>query len=191
MSRSSVHQLEAGKIHACGVGGLALVTLLAILMGVRPLFSRHSEMKLARTELAAEQTRSRELQHMETSLTSSLNRMRAELDANPLKLRKASLRNERLALLTELAADFGLSVDGIQTSEIETDNHYDKVPIVLTGMGRAPDCGRFLHALNEEFPDMGVASFDLKGHPGPKPADVGFTFDMIWYAAPSRLSLAD
>ena len=191
MTPSKRGPVESGKYHACGAGGMVALSLLGYFAGLRPLLQQHDHSTNQRRMLVAETARAEDLQKQERALDRSLVRTRQALADSPLTLQIASFRNERLALLTDLAAAHGLTVDGIQSGDVERDEHFDRVPIVLSGKGSFPNCGRFLHRLNRTFPDMGVKSFHVNGQPGRKPRDVTFSYDMIWYAAPTSVTLAD
>lgn len=191
MKPSIASHLDFKKIHCLGAAGLAAIMLLSYLLGYRPLLIRYEEAKQHNTSLVDWQRKANELNRSQSVLENDLQRLQAALESSPLTLHKVSHRNERLALLTELALANDLVVDGVQTGEIIQADQYDKVPIQLSGQGGYPDCGRFLHRLTSEFPDMGVDSFELTGRSGLKHTSLAFTFKMTWYAAPSRVSLAE
>lgn len=172
------------KIHAGGVGAIIVLTLLAYLVGLRPLVVSYGEVLVQKSTLLSQQSRVGQLKKSRESLSSMLAGVRQELEASQLTLQTSDFRNEHLAQLTNLAELNGLNVDGLQTTDVKHNDHYDMVPILMTGFGRFPDCAAFLHQLNSKYPDTGVKSFELKGKPGPKPADSFFRFNMVWYASP-------
>ena len=172
------------NIHAGGVGAIVVLTLLAYLVGLRPLFVSYGEVLVQKSTLISLQSRVSQLKQSRKSLSSILAGVRQELDASQLILQTSDFRNEHLAQLTNLAELNGLNVEGLQTTDVIHNDHYDMVPIQMTGFGRFPDCAAFLHQLNSKYPDTGVKSFELKGKPGPNPADSFFRFNMVWYASP-------
>lgn len=185
MTRSFISNLEPWKLHAGGGGVVVVLTLVAYVFGLRPLVLRSGEAAILGASLSSQQEKAVELGQDANMIEASLNRIVKKLEENPLKLQLAAFRNERLAQLTELAAKSGLNVDGIQTRKLTQLKRYDMVPITLTGSGMFPDCVKFLHQLNQRFPDTGVKAFTIQGTPGVKPKVSNFKFDMVWYASPS------
>lgn len=172
------------NIHASGVGAVGVLTLLAYLVGLRPLFVSYGEVLIQKSTLISLQSRVTQMEKSWKSVSSILAGVRQELEASQLTLQTSGFRNEHLAQLTNLAELNGLNVDGLQTTDVIHNDHYDMVPIQMTGFGSYPDCAAFLHQLNSNYPDTGVKSFELKGKPGPKPSDSFFRFNMVWYASP-------
>lgn len=172
------------NIHAGGVGAVVVLTLLAYMVGLRPLFVSYGEVLVQKSTLISQQSRISHLKKSRKSVSSLLAGVCQELEASQLTLQTSDFRNEHLAQLTDLAELNGLNVDGLQTTDVIHNDHYDMVPIQMTGFGRFPDCAAFLHQLNSKYPDTGVKSFELKGKPGPKPVDSFFRFSMVWYASP-------
>lgn len=172
------------KVHACGLGAIIVLTLLAYMVGLRPLFVSYGEVLLQKSTLMSLQSRIAHLQESRNSVSFRLGSVQQELKASKLTLQTSDFRNEHLAQLTNLAELNGLKVDGLETTDVKHNIHYDMVPIQMTGYGRFPDCAAFFYQLNSQYPDTGVKSFELKGKPGPKPADSFFRFDMVWYASP-------
>lgn len=184
IKRLANKDIKTWKIHAAGGGAMVVLTLLAYLVGLRPLLISHGLSITLRSNLQDQEFKAAQLSRTCSSMEGSLLRIRRELEESPLKLQGSEYRNERLALLTELAAMNGLDVDVVQTTEVKHDEYFDMVPIQLRGTGRYPDCAAFLHHLNEKFPDTGVKSFTLTGRPGFKSTNSHFRFEMIWYASP-------
>jgi Tfp pilus assembly protein PilO len=176
------------QVHAGGVCVLAAMSLIAFMAGVRPLLARWSAAAALKVAVDSRQQIAGDVERQEAALRDDLNRVRMALDASSLTLQTAAFRNERLARLTELAADHDLSVNGVLTTDVVRDERYDMVPIRIEGMGSFPDCVRFLHDLNGRFRDTGVRAFELRGSPGRHATDAFFRFEMVWYAAPSLAS---
>ena len=172
------------NFHACGLGAVAVLTLLAYMVGLRPLFVSYGEVLVQKSTLLNQQNRITQLKNSRKLVSSVLAGVVQELEASQLTLQTSDFRNEHLAQLTNLAEVNGLNVDGLQTTDVIHNVHYDRVPIQMTGFGSYPDCAAFLHQLNSDYPDTGVKSFELKGKPGPKPSDSFFRFNMVWYASP-------
>ena len=172
------------KIHACGLGAILVLTLLAYMVGLRPLCVSYGEVLLQKSTLMSYQSRIAHLKESRKSVSSRLGSVQQELNASKLTLQTSDFRNEHLAQLTNPAELNGLNVDGLETTDVKHNVHYDMVPIQMTGYGRFPACAAFFRQLNSQYPDTGVKSFELKGKPGPNPADSFFRFDMVWYASP-------
>ncbi|MCZ6836442.1 MAG: hypothetical protein O7G85_11765 [Planctomycetota bacterium] len=190
MKRHWLSQVDAWKLHAGGGGALALLTLMAYLFGLQPILVLEVN---TQEDIQAMAILAHDLDHLQTQAKmhrDELKKNRGELASGTLTLRKASYRNERLALLTELALEYDLTVDGFQTRALQRHQHYDLVPVQLEGVGGFTQCARFLHELSVQFPDTGVDRFELRGNPGSQSTEAFFTFEMTWYAAP-EVALAD
>jgi hypothetical protein len=103
---------------------------------------------------------------------------------SPLRLQPVSAVNQRLALITELASEQKLKLNEIQPGKAVHGNHYDTVPILITGSGNYRTVAAFLHRLHTTFPDTGVSAFSLSGSPATPDAAATFRFSLAWYAAP-------
>lgn len=178
-------QLDPSKIHGLGLGAIVVLSLLGSLLGLRPLTRQHDHTVAQRQELASTSQRAEAHGREEEAISQELKRIRSSLAASSLTLRTAADRNVRLARLTELAETHRLEVDGLTSSAIKHDEHYDMVPIELRGKGSFPDCAAFIHRLNSQFRDMSVNALEINGTPGLETAQVGFRFEMTWYAAPT------
>jgi len=188
MKRHWVDTMKPWQVHAGGAAALAAITLLAYAMGMRPLLARWSAAASLRVAVDSRQQIAADVERKEAGLRDELNKVRTALDASSLTLQTAAFRNERLARLTELAADHDLSVNGVLTTDVVRDERYDMVPIRVEGTGSFPDFVRFLHDLNGRFRDTGVKAFELRGNPGRHSTEAFFRFEMVWYAAPSLAS---
>ena len=171
------------KIHA--VGALVCAGLLSAgyAMGVMPMMSS--------SESPADRGVSvREAQQQAGLQEAVAQRLQAEVEASdqtlaskPMQLLQASLINRRVAELSGLAYDHGLTLTSSQPGDETVLTYYAFVPIVIGGEGRLGDFVRFLGALHSRFPDMGVQAFDVTRDPlgGGR-----FSLALNWFVEPAR-----
>ena len=170
------------QIDLTGLAFAAAATLAVLFAGVHPLIKARDHVKGQVSTLASRRKEASDLTASLTSVQKQLERTRQELEASSLNLQDASVLNERLALVNDLAFACGLQINAIQPGRRFTGSHHHTVSIFVSGNGTYRRCAQFLHRLREKFPDTAVSSFDLAG---------GFTkaaqfrFDLDWYVAPS------
>ena len=110
--------------------------------------------------------------------------MEQALADTPLRLQPMGAVNQRLALMTNLASEAGLTLNDIQPGKAALGAHFATVPIQVGGSGRFPTIVAFLNRLHTTFPDTGVTSFTLSGAPATPGAAVSFKIELAWHAAP-------
>ena len=111
------------------------------------------------------------------------------LQKTALRLEPAALVNDRLARLTDLANECGLSVDEVQPGKTTDGPHFQTVALHLAGSGSYPACAKFLHRLHDDFPDTRVRTMETANtSPNPLVPQVAFRVDLLWYAAPQAAS---
>ena len=173
------------RIDAFGAGSLAVVTVAAYFAVARPLAEARSRRAAMQSELVDNQRRVAEIERSRIDLRGRLVETQQELAGGRLQLHASSLVNTRMALIVQIAFDSGLEIHEMRPNAGVPGEHYEMVPIALSGRGTYPDCAAFLHRLHESMPDTGVAAFELSGNPGSRGTAGSFRFDLVWYAAPA------
>lgn len=172
------------KLDLTAIGVCLAMTLVVFVLGVQPLLSRKSDIARRQRELAESREQAQTLAASLTGLRRELAGVEHSLAASPLRLQPVSAVNQRLAMITQLAAQQQLTLNEIQPGKAASGTHYDTVPLVLTGSGNYRTLAAFLHRLHQTFPDTGVAAFALRGNPAAPQTPATFRFNLSWYAAP-------
>ena len=172
-------------VYAVGGAVCTAISLVAWFTVLSSALRQHDQRIVKANELSARR-------HKASELASSVAALRRKSDAIDIALRQSAMRlepaalvNDRLARLTELANECGLSVDEVQPGQTTDGSHYQSVALKLAGSGNYPACARFLHRLHDGFPDTGVRALDTSNNsPNPLSPAVSFRLDLVWYAAP-------
>ena len=87
------------NFHACGLGAVAALTLLAYMVGLRPLFVSYGEVLVQKSTLLNLQNRITQMKNSRKSVSSMLAGVVQELEASQLTLQTSllSLRKRTLA----------------------------------------------------------------------------------------------
>jgi len=178
------------QIDAAGAAALVVMTVLLYVLGIGPIFRRHAEQGSRQAELDAEFAKADRLEQTQVSLGEQVARVRKAVAECKLELKPAAHANRRIAAISALAAETGLTIDDIQPGVVASGARYRMVPITLAGKGTYVTCVTFLHRLHEAYPDTGLASMVLQNaseDPAGPPA-ARFRFELLWYAAPASAS---
>ena len=173
------------QIDAVGAVICIALSLAFYLAGIRPLLRHHAARAEARTQRGAQREESRRLSILLNDLESRRAKARKLLEESPLRLQTVSRANHRIAEMTGLATESGLTLKEIQPRRVLAGPRYDVLPIWLAGSGDYPNCVAFLHRLREAFPDTGVISLELTGNPSDPAASGAFQALLEWYIAPT------
>ena len=184
--RKSIANPDAWKVDAAGFASLALLSALTYLGGVNPLMARHAAVRAQQTELIAGRAKSVDIQRAIAMAKEQLTHARQQLAASPLLLQPVAGLNQRLALVSDLAAHGGAGLDDVQPGKPEAGAQYDALPIHVAGSGTFPAFTGMLHRLREEFPDIGISGLDIAGNPQVETDIAKFSVDLLWYTEPTR-----
>lgn len=177
-------KLALWQIDAAGILVCFAVSLVAYLVGIRPLIEQRSLLAGQHREVMTQRQESSNLEALMLGLRKHLAVVQEELAQSEIKLESADQINRRIAKLTTLFGDCVLEVDDVQTGKILTGTQCDLVPVNIAGRGVYKQCVAFLHKLHQTFADISVARFELGGNPA-KPEQPGtFRFQLFWHAAP-------
>lgn len=178
-------------VFAAGAGVCAAITLVVWFTVLSPAL-RQRDARIAKSnELVARRHKAGEVAGSLSAVRKKTETVESALQQTAMRLEPATLVNDRLARLTELANECGLSVDEVQPGQTTDGPHYQSVALKLAGSGNYPACARFLHRLHDTFPDTGVRGMDTSNNsPNPVVPVVSFRLDLVWHAAPLAQSPA-
>lgn len=178
------------KVDAAAVGLCVAASLAFYWVTVQPCMRQRSFAAEQRHELISRQDKVVELNAAAARVQERVAGAKEDLTVGSVRLESAAHVNKRVAGLTQFFSDCELDVDDVQTGQVYNGVQYNLVPITVLGRGAYGHCVRFLHGLRTTFPDMGVARIELSRNPGKKGEQGAFQFDLLWYAAPDRSSVA-
>lgn len=187
-ARPKVGGPDLWKVDAGGACALLVVSALAYFLGAVPLMERHARASADVTELAAAREKAAESSKLLEATRKSLAAQHADLAASPLKLQPLGQLNRRLAVVADVAAQAGASLDDVQPGRPVVGAKFDTMPVKVAGAATFTSFASLLHRLRSEMPDSGVDGFELT-LTNPVGINAGaskFSFDLVWYTASSQ-----
>jgi Tfp pilus assembly protein PilO len=181
-SVSSKPRFNPWKLYASALLTCGALSAGGYWLGISPAMARAAHTAADRAELAERRKQAGELSAAATAARAELLVTRDALAALPLKLEPASAVNQRLARLTDMAAESSLSVAEVRPGTLVEGRDFDSVPIAIAGTGTYPACAAFLHRLHERFPDIAVRSFRA-GQGEANAGSASFGIDLVWHTA--------
>ncbi len=170
-------------VHVAGAVACGAAVLLFCLAGLRPVLARAGAAAAARDRLAAARQQRDAADADGRDAADRLDRLRHDEAATALVLMPPSRVNDVLARVAAVSADCGVRVDDERVGTLAAGDRYATLPVHAVGRGTYRSCVRFLHRLNHDCPDVGVASFSLVGSPDDAAAAVSIDVDLRWHAA--------
>jgi Tfp pilus assembly protein PilO len=175
------------KVIACAAAACLGISAAGYFVGLSPAIAHVSERKADMDELANRQQKGAQAKAELTRTRKRLLEARREVDDLPLRLEPASVVNRRLNRLAEAATAAGVNLNEMQPMPAIDTQHYQTVPIRVTGSGSYPACAAFLHTLRTQFPDTAVQSIDAQNaSPGRDNNIANFRLDLEWHTTQSR-----
>ncbi|MDX9912143.1 MAG: type 4a pilus biogenesis protein PilO [Phycisphaerales bacterium] len=171
-------------IHAGGVAIIACVAGAWYALALGPLENARAHAHAEAGELSREQASMEQLRDQHRLLSAEHDRLREQLDER-IDVLPRSRMNERLAGLTSLATEYGLTIDELTPKEGIVRGALAEVPINARVRGGYADVSRFIGALHDRTPDIDVRGFDIEGTPARGSEDVRAVFALAWYADPA------
>lgn len=182
-------KLQSGKpalIKIYSAGGVVCVMLAAsaYLLGIRPAMARNEVQASRQVELRAARQKAAGLLIQRNNVQNQLKAAEDALRNQTLALQPASMVNQRLAALTDMATqECGLTIDEMRPGPPDAGTNSQLVPILMAGSGTYPKCAKFLHRLRKTFPDTAVRSFETTNNSAsPDMPTATFQFELIWHA---------
>ncbi len=184
--RRSVGGANVWQVDAGGFAAVLGISALAYFFGAVPLLERHARAASQVTELTAAREKSLESAKMLDATKKQVATAKAELAASPLHLQPLGQLNQRLAMVADIAARSGATLDDVQPGKAITGPRYDTMPVRVSGVANYPAFAALLHCLRSEFPDSGIEAFDItiNSQNGAAPT-AKFGFDLVWYTRPA------
>lgn len=175
---------HAWQMIAIAAGVCLGLTVAAYALGVRPLMDQATHDSALREELKDRRATASRLAGEAADLQREVNAGKELLARSPVRLQPAALINQRLAAVTQLATECGLSLDEVRPGIGVDSTHFQTVPIRLVGGGRYPACATFLRKLRQTFGDMGVRQFMVSNVSGSIPSETpaaSFQAELVWF----------
>lgn len=169
-------------LNAAGAAACALVVVTFCLAGVRPLLGRAAGAAAARSRLAAAVQQRDLADAAARDGAEQLRQARRETAATALVLLPPGRVNDVLARVAAVSADCRVRLDDLKVGTLSVGDRYATVPVHAVGRGAYGDCVRFLHRLNRDCPDVGVAALSLAGSGSDAAGMVGIELDLRWHA---------
>lgn len=185
MKRIDPKTWRCWRVDAAGLAACVAFTLLAYFAGIRPLLGKRADTSAKQVQLDARRRSCSELEASLIALKRQLAAAQQAMAESSVRLQPAHFVNQRVANIADLAAGSGLKIDDIQLGLSSSTSRYTVIPISLAGSGTYRTCMRFLHRLNQTFPDAAVSMFALSANPGDLAARAAFRFQLLWHAAPT------
>lgn len=102
----------------------------------------------------------------------------------PIRLRRASEVNERLARISGIGEAAGVKIDELEPEKPAPFGRYSVVPIRISGVADYAGLAGLIRRLHIEFPDTASRSFKLTALQDAGSANGRFSIDLAWYTAP-------
>lgn len=160
------------------------LTAIAYLAHISPTLTNHDMAQARQVQYVAEQGRTRDLERSLYSAKDQLSKAQHTAANSQLRLEPLSELNAKLARLTELAAQHGLALDGIEAGTTTTSDRYSTVPIRATGRGTYRNCLTALQQMRIAMPDVGVAAVEINTAGVNVDTTVTIVLDLHWHAQP-------
>ena len=168
-----------------GLAACAALGAGCYFMGIAPLDRAREARAALEVTLADRADQRQQLADSKRRQEAHLLSLRQNIEQAAITLEPADNINTRLRALTELAGGHTLRLDEIRPGNPAPLEHYTGVPIRIAGQGRYADVARFLHAVHQEFRDVGITGLDLRGEPEATDKPPTFAVHLLWYAEPA------
>jgi Tfp pilus assembly protein PilO len=158
------------------------LTVLAYLVGVQPLLETRRHAAEQQEQLEAREATAEQLTATLVDLQRDLGKAKLDLARTPLRLQPASLVNQRLEAVAQLAGECGVALDEMRPGTAVDSPHYQTVPIRIVGSGRYPACTKFLRKLRHAFGDMGMRTFNAtNAAAAAAEPNAVFQAELVWF----------
>lgn len=170
------------------LGGACCVGIAAIgyAVGVGPLLGAQKERTAQRDELLRQEELATQTAATLGELQGQWSRMDLALRSFDRELSPASELNQRLTVITGLAARSGVGIHAILPQAPILEGRYQAIPIRFSGVGAFASWTKFLRGLHENVSDVAVVAFELDSDfSSSDSAQPRFALQLVWHAAPS------
>lgn len=184
MSASSISKFQRWHVEAGGAGLLALITILGVVLIIKPTSRALAASEVTQKEIIAQQTTVTQMSDVRRQLKNQLVSIQENLKNTWVQLQPVKYLNARMAQIVDVATGKNLVIDESWSGEAESGLDFQTVVITLSGTGSYPDSAAFLRSINNQLHDVSVVGFKLSGNPDSPSAHARFRFELVWYAAP-------
>jgi Tfp pilus assembly protein PilO len=185
MAEQSSRLWNCWRIDAAGLAVAALLAGGAYFLEIRPLLGQRDIYEAQCVEATAKKQQIQELRGSLRSVNDQLRGVEQALAQRNITLQGADQINQRLARVTDLGMENGLTVDGIEPGATVRSAHYQTIAIRLNGRGTYRSCIAFFHAVQEKLPDSSIISFRMGSQGSTENAAGTFDCQLLWHTAPS------
>lgn len=168
-----------------GAVALLCMTGAAYFGGIEPMMQAKQARAAMLEQIDTERTQSLELGATIAMLRRQRDAFLADLDRSSRRLHPITKQNQRLAAITELAAETGLVVDEVHPGQAQFGPRYGTMPVRIHARGDYGRCTTFLRRL-AEYPDLGVHALRLAGSPADPAQTPVLVVELVWYVLPSE-----
>jgi len=170
------------RTDAIGLGAMVALTVAFLAGPVWLVVDQRGRADEARAELVQEQAQVGRAERALSAARSNLAEVNEQLAQWPVQLRPTSAVNTKLARLSALAGECGVLIDEVEPGEGTPAEHYQSVPVQLTGQSSYRQCAVFFRQLRRDMPDMGVRGFEITGNAADPGAPGVLAVELVWYA---------
>ncbi len=182
MSDMTIARMKVWQVYAIGGLFCAAATAIAWFALAAPTLEQLSQRRGRETELMQSRHKATELAHDLAEARKEMKVLSTQVASNAIELQPASQVNQRLAALTTLATQNGLSLNEVRPGAPTETNRYQMLPIHLTGAGDYPSCAAFLHGLHDSYTDVGLSSLEaLNSDTSGETSRLNFQIELVWY----------
>jgi len=170
------------------LAGIAVILLLtgAVAAGaVVPVMSARASHRHLQDQLDTGRATARHLREQRADLEFNLNRLEEDLRSTRVEVEPVARLNSRLSRLTESASKRKLALDRVAPEAPQKAPKATLVPIKIEGRGAFLASRDWIADLRAEFPDVAIAGFQIARDKSATAESASFSFDLVWYAAPS------
>lgn len=171
-------------IDVLGITVCAALTGLCYIALIRPVTLNRVAYAQLQPQLAERAQAVKKAKARLTALQTELEVTKTQLADLPLRLEPSSRVNNRLAQLTDLAAEMGIEVHQVQPDPARAGKRYDVVEITLSGSGDYGQVTHFMRGVHDTFADTAIVEFDLKSA-GTTVSAAQFNIGLAWYTLPA------
>jgi Tfp pilus assembly protein PilO len=172
MKKADLRLLDVG-----GVGVLVALTLAAYFTGVSPAVRAVRAAEEERTRLAERQAHA---QGLERTLQQAQRKLEALESAERRELPRATAL-DRISRISEIAAANGVSLTDLSPRPEVKGTRFNRVPIVVAGLGPSASFEALLRDLHQEYPDVQVVSLTITANVENAKSPASLNAELAWY----------
>lgn len=173
------------SVDLSGIGVILALTAVVGAGAIIPVLHARAAQRELHDQLDADRASTRQLRSKQAEFEANLIRMEGELKATRVEVEPVGRLNSRLSRLTESASKRKLALERVAPEGPQRSAKATLVPIRIEGRGAFVACRDWMADLRAEFPDVEIAGFQIARERFATTEPASFSFDLVWYAAPS------